>query len=93
MLKTILFSLLSLSLVSCNIQQEKIKTSKKVTNPTFKTYPVNSSIRALEAIDENTCWFGGSGGIVGFTNDGGKNIDFDQRWERSGLQIVCAICS
>ena len=77
MLKTILFSLLSLSLVSCSFQQEKTKTSKKVTNPTFKTYPVNSSIRALEAIDENTCWFGGSGGIVGFTEDGGKSWHTD----------------
>lgn len=38
---------------------------------------MKSSIRALEAIDENSCWFAGSGGIVGFTKDGGKTWQID----------------
>ena len=77
MLKTILLSLLSLSVVSCNFQQEKTETSKKLTNPGFETFTVNSSIGALEGIDTKTCWFAGSGGIVGFTDNGGETWHLD----------------
>jgi len=31
----------------------------------------------LEAVDKNTCWFSGSEGMVGFTEDGGKTWKLD----------------
>jgi photosystem II stability/assembly factor-like uncharacterized protein len=62
---------------SCNFQQEKTKTSKIVSNPSLTIFDIKSSIRALEAINENSCWFAGSGGLVGFTKDGGESWQFD----------------
>ena len=37
------------------------------------TYPFNTSIRALEVVDEQTVWFAGSKGQYGYTEDGGKH--------------------
>lgn len=44
---------------------------------TIDTIAINSSIRALEVVDDQTVWFAGSGGIYGFTEDGGKNWKID----------------
>ncbi len=45
---------------------------------TIETILVDStSIRAIEAVDENTLWFSGSNGQVGFTKDGGKTFSMD----------------
>lgn len=43
----------------------------------FTTYEVNSSVRAIEAIDENTVWFAGSNGLYGHTKNGGENWIID----------------
>ena len=41
------------------------------------TFPMDCSIRAIEAIDENSMWFGGSKGQFGYTEDGGQNWQID----------------
>lgn len=41
------------------------------------TFPIPSSIRALEALDDSTVWFAGSGGVYGYTEDGGRSWTID----------------
>lgn len=43
----------------------------------FDTFPIPSSIRALEVLDDNTLWFAGSGGVYGYTEDGGQSWMID----------------
>ncbi len=43
----------------------------------IKTFPMDCSIRAIEVIDTNTMWFGGSKGQFGYTEDGGKTWKVD----------------
>lgn len=44
---------------------------------TLDTFPINSSIRALTALDDQTVWFAGSGGIFGYTENGGRTWTID----------------
>ncbi|MGI9543603.1 MAG: WD40/YVTN/BNR-like repeat-containing protein [Cyclobacteriaceae bacterium] len=41
------------------------------------THPFNSSIRALEVVNEKTVWFAGSKGHYGYTEDGGNHWTID----------------
>ena len=41
------------------------------------TFPVPSSIRALEVLNDSTVWFAGSGGVYGYTEDGGQSWTID----------------
>ena len=50
---------------------------KELTFNSIKTYPFNSSIRALEVINDNTIWFAGSKGQYGYTKDAGLNWHLD----------------
>ncbi|PHN07345.1 WD40/YVTN/BNR-like repeat-containing protein [Flavilitoribacter nigricans] len=46
------------------------------------TFPFASSIRALEVVNDSTVWFAGSGGVYGYTQDGGQNWYTDSlRWD------------
>lgn len=77
-MKNILFlAIVSFFVYACNFPQRETKTSKKVSKPVLSIFKANNSIRALEAIDKNACWVAGSGGLVGFTNDGGQHWQFD----------------
>ena len=42
-----------------------------------KSYHFNTSIRALEVINDQTVWFAGSGGQYGYTEDGGTHWTID----------------
>jgi photosystem II stability/assembly factor-like uncharacterized protein len=71
--------------VSCNSNNSK--ESKELDTMVYhfdtlaiKHFPVNASIRAIFPIDEKTCWYAGSKGQYGFTEDGGKN------WKNDSLQ-------
>lgn len=44
---------------------------------TIDTFAVNSSIRALSVVDDQTVWFAGSGGVYGYTEDGGVSWTID----------------
>ncbi|MCB0558993.1 MAG: oxidoreductase [Lewinellaceae bacterium] len=41
------------------------------------TFPINSSIRALEVLNDSTVWFAGSGGVYGYTENGGRSWTID----------------
>ena len=61
---------LSLIIVSCSKPKEE----------TFRLTPFEIkgvNIRAIEAIDENTMWFAGSNGNVGYTENAGKTWNID----------------
>lgn len=46
------------------------------------TFPVASSIRALEVVNDSTVWFAGSKGVYGYTQDGGQHWYTDSlRWD------------
>ena len=62
-----IFSILLL-MTSCNAPEEIFE----LKNPTVTTFPINSSIRAIEVINDETVWFAGSKGMYGYTEDGGK---------------------
>lgn len=70
MKKTLTLFLISLVFITCS------KTKEKTFELTeFKIEDI--SIRAIETLDENTMWFAGSNGKIGFTNDGGKSWNID----------------
>jgi photosystem II stability/assembly factor-like uncharacterized protein len=62
--------LLSFLIISCSKSKEGTFTLK-----TFEIPDV--SIRAIETIDENSMWFAGSNGKVGYTNDAGNTWVID----------------
>lgn len=81
MLKNALVVFPLLFLLSC-IQKNDISSKlSEAFNPTFTRYPVKSSIRAIEVLNENTVWFAGSGGIYGYTKNAGKT------WEIDSIQL------
>lgn len=46
------------------------------------TFPIGSSIRALEVVNDSTVWFAGSKGVYGYTQDGGQHWYTDSlRWD------------
>lgn len=46
------------------------------------TFSMPSSIRALEVLNDSTAWFAGSGGVYGYTQDGGQHWYTDSlRWD------------
>lgn len=56
------------------IVQISCSSSRKETF-SLTTFQVEDiSIRAIEVVDENTMWFAGSNGKVGFTDDGGQTF-------------------
>lgn len=61
--------ILSFFIISCQNNKISVKSIKKIE--------VNSSIRALEVVDNSTVWFAGSNGKFGFTLDGGRLWSID----------------
>lgn len=74
-MQKIYFLLFIIFLISC--QNEKKMDNSTEIQPTFENFSINSSIRALAAVDSETAWFAGSGGKWGFTEDGGKTWTID----------------
>lgn len=72
----IILSISILCFVACSETVEEIFTVE-INNPMFTDFPINSSIRAIEAIDSNTVWFAGSGGMFGYTENGGETWFLD----------------
>lgn len=64
-------------LVACSQNIDTYSVNNSVNNPIFTDFPINSSIRAIEAIDSQTVWFAGSGGKYGYTKNGGKTWMID----------------
>ncbi len=57
-------------ITSCSAEREKVFT--------IETIPLDEiSIRAIDAVDENTLWFSGSDGQIGYTMNGGQTFKID----------------
>lgn len=61
--------------MSC--QETTAPIHSKLTVQQLDTFAMPNSIRAIQAIDDQSMWFAGSAGIYGFTQDGGKNWSLD----------------
>jgi len=73
-MKNQLYFLLSLLLFSCHPTNN---SPKELGLESIQTIPVNSSIRALEVIDDNTIWFAGSNGYFGYSQNAGASWQID----------------
>lgn len=85
MIRLIILFLLCLQILAC---KTGTSTGKKSALPeslrlaALDTFPVASSIRALEVVDDATVWFAGSEGMYGYTQDGGQSWHTDSiRWD------------
>ena len=73
----VLFSLLSACAIKPG-QHTVVKVlPKTLTIASIDSFAVNSSIRALEVADQQNIWFAGSGGVYGYTEDGGTSWTVD----------------
>jgi len=74
-----LLLLLSCLCLACKSAQKQPTNLPQINKEqiTLQTFPMNCSIRAITAADENTMWFGGSGGQFGYTEDGGESWHID----------------
>jgi len=69
-----LLLLLSL-LFSC--QEAKLEKSFQIEAPTFDTFPINASVRAIEVVDELNMWFAA-----------GDGMDFNPKKEKGKLTSI-----
>jgi photosystem II stability/assembly factor-like uncharacterized protein len=79
-LKNLFFLALCAAILSCGNDKATTQTTT-APNPVIQieidTFPMDCSIRAITAVDENTMWFGGSKGQFGYTEDAGKTWFID----------------
>ena len=73
----ILYLVLLLTISACSILGKKSLVYPTANNLVWKEYAVSSSVRAIEVVDENTVWFTGSKGHIGYTEDAGKTWVID----------------
>lgn len=69
--KSLLLLLIFMVLFTNCSSQVKESREQTWTISKQEDFTFNSSIRALEVVDENVVWFAGSGGQYGYTKDGG----------------------
>lgn len=85
MIRSLPAFLLLLSLLACQPQDTsdtEVQLPAELQIAALDTFPVASSIRALEVVNDSTVWFAGSGGIYGYTLDGGQSWHTDSlRWD------------
>ncbi len=48
-----------------------------IPEPQITTFPLSSSVRAIQVLDAETVWFTGTGGQFGYTEDGGESWQID----------------
>ncbi len=73
MLHKLLALLLLTSTIACGTREAHSAESTGVLHPAYARFPVNSTIRAIQVLDENTLWYAGYMGHYGYTEDGGAN--------------------
>ena len=81
-MKIILYLSIPLFIFSCQTTAEKEGTVRSPYESSLniiskEEFEIPCNTRAIEAIDENTMWFGGSNGQYGFTKDGGNTWQID----------------
>ena len=67
-----LLFLLILLINACDVPEKATFVFPDSNNLIWKEFPVNSSVRAIEVLDENTVWYAGSKGQIGYTENGGN---------------------
>jgi photosystem II stability/assembly factor-like uncharacterized protein len=77
-MKNIYLLLLLLLGASCNSHladhsKDTPATPSSISITEIDSFPMPTSIRALEVINDETVWFAGSGGVYGYTQNGGKD--------------------
>lgn len=60
-----------------------VATKTKARNPDSLNVGVNTSIRALQVVNDSVLWFGGNKGWLGRSTDGGRSW---KRWQPAGEQ-------
>jgi photosystem II stability/assembly factor-like uncharacterized protein len=79
--------------LSCNNKSKEAESvglsSPVIDSLDMEWFPVDCSIRAIEAVNENTLWYAGSKGQYGYTNDAGKswNIDILKHPDKDNLEF------
>lgn len=69
--------LLFLILAGCYSSKKMIQYTDQLRIDSKEIKSVTTSIRALEVVNEQTVWFAGSGGVYGYTENGGKTWTID----------------
>ena len=72
--KIIIFLITIFLFLSCN---ETKNTEETLSIKSFEEFEINSSIRALQVVNDSTVWFAGSKGVFGYTTNNGKNWKID----------------
>jgi photosystem II stability/assembly factor-like uncharacterized protein len=73
----LLFALLSACSMPPGKQASVQPLPQTLTIASVDSFVVNSSIRALEVADQQQIWFAGSGGVYGYTENGGASWTVD----------------
>ncbi len=76
-MKHFLLLLSCIGLLSCVGSRPATTRVKALNFEQIETFPFTASIRALQAVDNNTVWWAGSNGLVGHTKDGGQSWQVD----------------
>jgi photosystem II stability/assembly factor-like uncharacterized protein len=73
----LLFFTSILLFASCSISKKANPIYPTSDNLSWNEYPVNSSVRAIAILDDNTIWYTGSKGQFGYTENGGEYWTID----------------
>ena len=76
---------------SCSKPAEIISVQPGFVEVSFESFPVNSSIRALEVVDANRIFYAGSNSKFGYTLDGGVTWVHDSLDSEAGPLEIRAI--
>lgn len=75
-MKIFIYLCFLLSLIS-SCQKNEANNPSKISILSLDSLSIPSSIRALQALNENEIWFAGSEGIFGYSQNGGQNWQID----------------
>lgn len=66
--------LVAIVFIFCKVERPIVENEKSIQaiRVQIDTFPMDCSIRAIEVVDKNIMWFGGSKGQFGYTENGGK---------------------
>ncbi|MEL6844183.1 MAG: hypothetical protein AAFP02_13315, partial [Bacteroidota bacterium] len=74
----LLFLLLPLFACQSGTPQSSVRQAETNSiQPQIQAISVPSSVRAIEAIDEQHAWFAGSGGVYGYSENAGQDWVID----------------
>lgn len=72
----LMLCLASVVFITCTHRPRSENSINRIIS-SIDTFPVPSSVRALQVVDERTIWFAGSNGVYGYTENGGRSWQID----------------